>query len=305
VREPAFVLLNPAARQGRGRERWYRVRSEVEARFAPTVVPLDRGGAWRESVDSALLAGVHVFVAAGGDGTVHSLVEALARRHGAVPVETLLLGAVGLGSSNDFHKPASAVRGGIPLRLEAAHASARDLGSVRWVRPDGSAGETVLVVSASVGAAAEGNALFARSSSRGLFPGASIAAASLRAVAAHRPFPMRVELDGSAFELSLSSLSVLKTPWLSGSLRFDLPALPADGLLWVALFEGRGRLRLLAALAALARGRFRGREGNRAFAVRSLSLSSDRPFLLEVDGEVETVVSATFHLFPWRLRACA
>jgi diacylglycerol kinase family enzyme len=255
-------------------------------------------------VEEALRSGVRVFVAAGGDGTVHALADALVRLSRGRPLEELFLGAVGLGSSNDFHKPA-ALRRGIPLRLETEGASPRDLGRVCWTRPDGSTGETVLVVSASTGAVAEGNALFNRTAAGSGFTGASIALAALRAIASHRSRPMRLEMEGLREEVSLSSLSVLETPWLSGCLRFDVPAAPDDGLLRVALYEGMGRLRLLWALGALARGHFRGRAGTRTYSVPALSLASESPFLLEVDGEVETARSATFDLYPGRLRACA
>ncbi len=104
---------------------------------------------------------------------------------------------------------------------------------------------------------------------------------------------------------SLSSLSVLKTQWLSGSLRYDVPVAPDDGLLAVALCESMNRRQLLGTLAGLARGRFTGRPGTRTFRTAALELEADAPFLLEIDGEVGPARHATFDLFPERLLACA
>lgn len=307
-RPPALVLLNGEACVGRGLRRWERVRPEVESRFSVTVVPLHQGAPWERALDEGLRRGTKVFIAAGGDGTVHALAGALVRAAGDIPLDTLTLGAVGTGSSNDFHKPASRVVHGIPLRIDLDRASPRDVARVRATRPDGTVADSVLVVSASAGVVAEGNALFNRRRASGAstgLTGLDIAAASLAAIRAHRPLAVRIESNGAWAEVSLSSLSVLETPWLSGALRYDLPAAPDDGLLHVAYCSEMGRLRLLSTLGALCRGRFRGRHGTRFFASPSLSISADRPFLLEVDGEVEPVVSATFDLLPGRLRACA
>ncbi len=106
-------------------------------------------------------------------------------------------------------------------------------------------------------------------------------------------------------EIELSSLSVLKTQWLSGSLRYDCPVAPDDGHFGVALCEAMGRRRLLGTLAGLARGRFTGRPGTRAFRTAALELVADAPFLLEVDGEVGSARRAAFDVFPERLLACA
>ncbi len=105
--------------------------------------------------------------------------------------------------------------------------------------------------------------------------------------------------------MRLSSLSVLKSPWLSGALRHDLPVAPDDGLLGVAACVGMGRLRLLATVAGLLFGRFRNLPGTRSFETTALRVRADAPFLLEVDGEVDRVVEARFDLLAWRIRVCA
>ena len=130
-RPPALVLLNPAARHGRAGRLWDRVRHEVEQRFDSSVVPTDPGGTWKRNVRCSLRAGTRVFVAAGGDGTVHALAGAIVEARDGVPLGDICLGAVGLGSSNDFHKPFERLRSGIPLRLDMDRATPRDLGRIR------------------------------------------------------------------------------------------------------------------------------------------------------------------------------
>jgi len=304
-RPPALVLLNPAARHGRAGRLWDRVRREVEQRFDSSVVPIDPGGTWKRDVRASLRAGTRVFVAAGGDGTVHALAGAIVEARDDVPLGDICLGAVGLGSSNDFHKPFECLRSGIPLRLDMDRAAPRDLGRIRWVDAEGRDRESVLVVSASAGVVAEGNALFSSCRLGRHLPSLAIAVAAFRAIARHSTSRVLIRHDGGQEQIELSSLSVLKTQWLSGSLRYDLPIAADDGLLGVALCEAMGRPRLLGTLAGLARGRFAGRPGTRAFQTAALELGADTPLLLEIDGEVGLARHATFDLFPERLLACA
>lgn len=304
-RPPALVLLNPAARHGRAGRLWDRVRHEVEQRFNSSVVPTDPGGTWKRNVRCSLRAGTRIFVAAGGDGTVHALAGAIVEERDGVPLGDICLGAVGLGSSNDFHKPFECLRSGIPLRLDMDRATPRDLGRIRWIDAEGRDRESVLVVSASVGVVAEGNALFSSCRLGRHLPSLAIAVAALRAIARHRSSRVLIRHDGGQEQIELSSLSVLKTQWLSGSLRYDLPVAPDDGLFAVAICEAMGRRRLVETLAGLARGCFAGRPGTRAFPTAALELEADTPFLLEIDGEVGSARRATFDLFPERLLACA
>jgi diacylglycerol kinase family enzyme len=304
-RPPALVLLNPAARHGRARRLWDRVRREVEERFESSVVEADPGDIWKADVRASLRSGTRVFVAAGGDGTVHALAGAIVEAREDVPLGDIRLGAVGLGSSNDFHKPFGCLHSGIPFRLDVDRAMPRDLGRVRWVDVEGRDRESVLVVSASAGVVAEGNALFTSCPLGRLLPSLAIAIAALRAIARNRSSRFFLRHDESQEQIELSSLSVLKTQWLSGSLRYDLPVAADDGFFGVALCEAMGRRRLLGTLAGLARGHFTGHPGTRTFRTAALEVGADAPFLLEIDGEVGLVRRAAFELFPERLLACA
>jgi diacylglycerol kinase family enzyme len=302
-RPAAFVLLNPAAGHASDPRRLSVARREIAERFDAVETALDPAGAWKAEVAAALARGVGTFVAAGGDGTVHALLEALVELH-ARPLEELTFGVAALGSSNDFVKPLRRGDGPVPLRLDAARAAPRDLVLVRLVAPSGERRTSLLAVSASAGVVAEGNALFGAERRPRHRTGIAIARAALGAIRRHRDFTARLEHDGTEEVVRLSSLSVLKSRWLSGALRYDLPVAPDDGLLGVAACVAMGRLRLLATVAGLLLGRFRDRPGTKSFQTTALRLRADAPFLLEVDGEVEPVVEASFDLLAWRIRVC-
>ncbi len=305
----ALVLLNPAARHHTARERWSRVRSALRARFALSVIESDLAGRWRGEVLAAYARGVRVFIAAGGDGTVGALADVLAAGR---ELPGVWLGAVGLGSSNDFHKPVRGTAAGVPARIDVERAAPRDLGLARWRDERGLAHERVFVVSASVGLVAEANACFNAAADRCLrwlkrrFLAGAILYAAFLAIARHRGLRARLCWpEGAARELELASLSVLKTPHLAGGLRYDTPVAPADGLFAVNLAHRRSRLGLLALLARLARGRFLGAPGIEHRRARSLELASERPFALELDGETFRARAVRFELLEQRVRVCA
>ena len=298
----AIVLLNHRARGGTGARRYLRIRERLASSYRLDIVPLEDG--WQDAVAHGIASGVRTLIAAGGDGTVGALAGAIVERRGAVRLEDFALGAVGLGSSNDFHKPVTTAVAGVPLRI-GAPGGARDLGRVRFVDEAGCERERIFVVSASVGATAAANARFNQGRLlKRASVGLAILDAAARTIAAHRSIAARLRIgDESEQPIALDNLSVLKTPYLSGSFRYDTPIEPRR--LAVNLCSGMGRARLVATLAALACGRFRGRPGTRSWSAGSLELSLETPMPLELDGELCFASRMKFDVLPERIRACA
>jgi diacylglycerol kinase (ATP) len=303
----ALVALNPAARHGTARARWNRIRGAVAERFATAVIETSASSALDVHVDRALEDGVRVFIAAGGDGTVHALVNAIVGARPAVRLDEISVGAVGLGSSNDFHKPYRSAVDGIPVRLGAP--SPRDIARARYVDERGIMRERLFVVSASLGVTAAANVLFndgdafLRTVKAG-WTGGAIAYAALQAIVRHRGFGATLRMGTSGRRTEIANVSVMKTPYLSGCLRYDTPVAPANGLLTVNICECMRRLTLLRTLASLARGRFRGRPGTHYWMVPELEIVPDGNVDLEVDGEVLRASSVRFDLLPERIGVC-
>lgn len=297
----ALVLLNPNARHGQGCERYASVKWAVDLRFDAKVVQTEQAGN-DAPIRAALASGVRTFVAAGGDGTVNAVIDALVRLRGDIPLEDLTLGAVGLGSSNDAHKPNACEIEGIPLRLDVAGAEPRDVGFARW---DG--GERAFLVSASLGVTAAANGLFNRGDpvlrtlKRWWVDGA-ITWAAVRMLFGWHNVAATLVVDGESTAIALTNLGVAKTPWLSGGLRYDTPIEPRRFA--VNLCEDMGRWRTLRTLGALACGRFAGLPGTRSWSARGASLVLSGPCDLELDGEVVQASRVQFELLPERIRLC-
>jgi diacylglycerol kinase (ATP) len=313
----ALVVLNPSAGGGRAARRWKTVQPELRRRLARyDIVTSSSEASLDRAVQSALREGVRLFVAAGGDGTVSGLVNALGRIRRAAssrsPWSEILLGAVGLGSSNDFHKPrSSAARWWpVPLRIDACAVSSRDLCVARFVTPDGTPRTRFFVVSASLGAVAAANAYFNRGDGvlrllKAIWTGGAIGYAALASLLGHRGFEACLHLPGEGRrQLRVNNLSVLKTPHLSGGLRFDSSVAPDDGRLSIHLCAGMTRAQLAWTFFDLCRGRFAGAPGRHSFSSPSLHVACDGPVPLELDGEVVLAREVSFEVLPEKLRVC-
>ena len=118
----SLILLNEAAAGDTGAARWRHVCDARPALALSDVVRLEADGEWRGAIARGLARGTRRFIAAGGDGTVNALLNALLGARGDLPLAELELGAIGLGSSNDFHKPKREVWRGVPVRGAGAAA---------------------------------------------------------------------------------------------------------------------------------------------------------------------------------------
>jgi len=307
-----LVVLNRRAHGGRAAERWERVAPFLRTAASFDVVDGDGDIApVRQRIRRALQAGETRFVAAGGDGTVNLLATALAQ-DAPERLEDLTLGGIGLGSSNDFHKPhpATAEIDGVPTRLDFAHAERRDVcGAQTWTE-DGASRTLYWIVNASVGITAEANwtfnhpgrwlALLKRTSSD-----TAIVWAALRTILRCPALEARVSVDGApAAPVRLKNLGIVKNPHFAGSLCYDSPFEPDSGLMHAHLVGDLPVPRLLRVFAALARGRFAGSPGTTSWRAHRLELESDRTFAVECDGEVVRARRATFFVLPQRLRVC-
>jgi len=309
-RPPALIVLNPAARGGTSARRFEAVRPSVESNFEALLVVGRSDGQWIADLHRALSRGVRVFIAAGGDGTAHALLNALVNAPRRPPLHEVTLGAIGLGSSNDLHKPVRARIDGVPVLLDASRAAPRDVVHCRYASGS-TTNDACFLVSASLGLTACANARFSDSdaTAHGLRKASTplaIAWAAISTLAYWRNLNATVRIDGNEpMKVALSSLNVLKTEWISGRLHLGHSAAPDSGDFDVALAIGLGRLRLAFDILALLRGRFDGRPGHWRALARSLDVWLEDKTALELDGEIASAEEVHFDIFPERIRLCA
>lgn len=308
-----LVVVNEQSKGASGARRWAAARpSLVEAgvefeEVRPAGVP-----ASDRAVVDGVARGHQVVVAVGGDGTVGAVLNALMDPATDRPRGDVALGAIGLGSSNDFHKPMSPERrvGPLPARISGAAATVVDVGKARITHPDGSQSVRYFLLNASVGVVAAANDYFNQGEGlmgwlKSKHTDLAIAYAALVNIVRFRPRPISLRIDGQVvLDEPITNLGVLKSVHFAGGMRYDTDVTRDDGQFDVNVWEAMGKGRLLATVIALYRGKFRGRPCTRSLRGKVVTITSPTPLPLELDGEIFPAIAAELTVLPRALKVC-
>jgi diacylglycerol kinase family enzyme len=309
-----LIVVNPSAGGGKGLQRWREIEPRVREILGPFNAVIVRDPVEvRGLVTEQLAAGETDFVAAGGDGTVNLLASCLVEHISDTDLRRVRLGAIGLGSSNDFHKPMRAEHqiAGTPCRLDFRRAELNDVCLVTYRDEAGLLRRRPWIINSSIGTTAEANGFFNRPDwllqlLKRVAPGAAIAYAAIHTLLRRRSQDLILTLDGRhTVRGRVANLGIVKNPHFTGALRYDSPHEPASGHFYVHLLSDLSLPRLLLALFGLAFGRFGGQVGARTWRACRLVVESERPFALEGDGEVVFAREASYCVMPRLLRVAA
>lgn len=306
------VFINPSAASGLAMEKWTRIAPSLPCSAANSNTHRMNG---ERSTADAILGflgnGETDFVAAGGDGTVNALLNILLANASRDRLQRVRLGAIGLGSSNDFHKPfrEEQVVASVPCKIDFENARLRDVGCLSFVE-HGQPALKYFLVNASVGITAEANRLFNSPDRilhrlKRLNTPAAILYAALKTILSFRNFKVQLKYDDAGEEeIQLSNLGVVKSPHFSGDLVYDHEANYTDGKFYVHLCHDMTRRNLLKLFRALSNGQFRNVERTKSWSAASVTVGSRNPFAVEFDGEVITTTAATFSILPEYIKVC-
>lgn len=310
-----IFIVNTNAGGGRAAKRWASVRDELDASGVTGTAFLSRTASeLLDLVRMRYARGERTFIAAGGDGTVNSMVNSLADattagRNGSLT--HIRIGAVGLGSSNDFHKPLRyrAVRCGVPVAIDPSRSRPRDAVSVT-VRDDGLSRTRWLLLNASFGFTAAANRRFNNGGAvlkvvKRLSTPAAIIFAITRTLMRLPVIRLTVTpADRNGATYSVTNLAVLKSPWVSGALKF-----PEDwtqrGMMGVVLLSRASRVFILRFLRGLLGGECAESSHCSHFLTSGMTVTSDTPVDLEIDGEIIHGDRFEFTVHRDFLRVCA
>jgi len=268
-----LVIVNPAAGRGRARRQWRETARKLNA----------KGVAFDEAVTSRPLEAVEIaakessnyrcIAAAGGDGTVHEVVNGLMRAGARAA-----LGVIPLGSGDDFAKLLSS---GVAQRLLDMKARDFDVGRITT-----GAEVRYFANGMDIGFGAHGarNVALVPRFLTGF--GAYLGALVLTMVR----YPLlRVRLqidDGAPFDLTTAMTAVMNGSTFGGSFRVCPEARPDDGLLDVLLVDAVSRLEILQLVPKILRGTHAGDPRLRLSRAKRVTIASDEPLLVEADGEI-------------------
>lgn len=302
------ILLNPHACAGKAKMKWNRICSLLPFSYE-----------LHDIVSSEVLKGyysrgVRTFIAAGGDGTVNNLLNMLLQTFTKEDMASIALGAIGLGSSNDFHKPTKRKTiNGIPCCIEAQTAAYRDVLSIKMHTAKGEPLSRFALLNASCGITAEANAFFNSSGSFLKFlkrcsTSVAISYAIVRTLLCYRNLPMQMCLNEQKRTINLSNIGVVKSANFAGDLYYNTKLAADDGLCDVHVCDGLTHLQLIRTLREL-RQPVSERKNSKIdrFCLlpgESCTLVSHQPFFVEFDGEIESVTSVSFQIEQKKVRCC-
>ena len=212
-------------------------------------------------------------VAAGGDGTVHEVVNGLMRA-GA----TAALGLIPLGSGDDFAKllppadPVARLKRGTLRRFDVGRVVARE---TRY-----------FANGMDIGFGAHGARNVA--SVPGFFKGFAAYLGALALTLLRYPsLRVRVRIDDAApATLTTVMTAVMNGTTFGGKFRVCPEARPDDGLLDLLIVDAIGRVAILSLVRKILRGAHAGDPRLRLLRVRRMAIESDCALLVEADGEI-------------------
>ena len=306
-----IILVNPRAGAGSGLSRWQKIEPLIRAEFGEVkVVVTNEPEMFRAAVREAAEGDDPRIVAAGGDGTANAVLNAIVQLD--LPHrDRCVLGAIGLGSSNDFHKPFVDRRmiDRFPTRLAFDRALMCDVGHVLY-SGNGHRGEQFFFLNASAGITAEGNARFNT-------PGpllkmlkktdvpAAIAYAALISLLVYRNQPVRLTIPALGTRtIAMTNLGILKSPHFSGELHYDVDMNYENGRFAVVACSDMNIPQRYALFRALKHGSLSGLEHVRTWSTPVVDVESESPIAIELDGEIITAKKAHFEVRPRMLKVC-
>ncbi|HET9299992.1 MAG TPA: diacylglycerol kinase family protein [Candidatus Polarisedimenticolaceae bacterium] len=244
----------------------------------------------QEAVSGAAAAGVERVVVAGGDGTLHNALQALAGTQSA-------LGVVPAGRGNDLARTLDVPLHAVQALQHALTAPIRsiDLGQVgkRWYACIGGVGfdGEVAAVARRVGKAMPGPFVYPW--------------ALLRKLPGFVPPHVRVEYDGTVWEGRTMMALFANGTTFGGGMRIAPQAVLDDGLLDLVLVREVGKLELLRVFPRVYRGAHVDHPAVSVARAREARVIADRPLVPWGDGEPLHEVPAreiTFRVVPRALR---
>ncbi|HYQ58765.1 MAG TPA: diacylglycerol kinase family protein, partial [Draconibacterium sp.] len=287
------VLINGFANNGSAQKKWDQIEDEVKKSLPDGTLYIHLSETENHSSLMETLVNdnqVKHFVSAGGDGSLNILINTLAQvtDYHLAPYS---IGAIGLGSSNDFHKPVKNKMNEIPVRINFENKKQVDLGVIEF-QNNGVTQKQLFIVNASLGFTAQGNKLFNDKSNkiiRFLKPSSTnlcILWTIAQTLMSYKNIDLEIRYDQKQISTRVTNLSIAKNPNVSGSFCYDVDPGSDSGYLGFYLAENFERQQIPKLLYALYRNRFSKTKNRKTALVHSVLTTSAKPVTLETDGEI-------------------
>ncbi len=289
-----IVLLNKYSNGGKSVEKWEESKPELESKyFRGNYTLISDFEDFSKRLYNEFHKGERVVIGAGGDGTINFLLNQVMQMKKEERSQ-LIMGAIGLGSSNDFHKPFSEdkyLSCEVPLKLDSENAADHNVGQVDFEDEKGKWNRKYFIINCSIGIIAKANYLFNSKEKiikwlKSKWVMGTIWYAALKILFVAKNIPAKVKVGNKKIFTEVTSLSVVINPHVSGNFCYDFNINSQSDYLGVGLCERMGILARLKTIISLTRGKFLGLPKTRSWMAREIEIKPDSPTPLELDGEI-------------------
>ena len=236
------ILLNKNANSGNAAVKWNKIRNYIFRKF-PEAKIIETGNLSDIYIVDAIANGETEFISAGGDGTLNFLVNILMMNSFDLDLSKFKIGAIGLGSSNDFHKPYDKNICGVPVRIDFDDYETSDVGVIEYLNEDFETEKKYWFINSSVGILADANKYFNHHGImwdylKSHFVGGAILFSALKTIANYKNKNCTISSE-NIFNRNaeISNFGITKNPNFAGDFSYPVPCTPASGFFNYHLLE--------------------------------------------------------------------
>ena len=305
-----LVVVNKNSGGGTALKKWNSIYKLLQLNGSTETFIVGRNGSFDKFILNSVQNGKTDFIIAGGDGSINYFLNRCIDLLEPITLKQIKLGAIGIGSSNDFHKPflSSNLIENIPCKLNLNEAVPRDVGCIEFER-DRKTFKKYFLINASIGVTAEGNHFFNNPDFilrylKKISTQSAITYTVLKNILIYKNFKTKIEVNNESFTANIANLGVLKSPFFTGKLRFQSDPLLDNGFFDVHLYEFISKIKLLKLFYTLSKRKSDKIFNKKFWRTDRIKISSEKEFAVEFDGEVITTKKVEFSVKPGLIKVC-